>query len=289
MEGTRNDLILLVLEWARNFVESVFNILWIYGYPGAGKSTLAMHIAGIFCIAHRLGVIIEFNRTTGVTPVMLWKTVAYALAREYPICREVIVSKLKSGTLNLANATSGDIFKQLVAEPLRRLTASDNKISTDRLPVVVIDALDECGGLDGSSRQAREEIFDCVAEWAKLAPGVKLIITSRAEQDIKQAFSTIPHTPLEIHTGDSVTGTSTHDIRLYMKDEFKRIANQSETNEDWPGDEIVTDLAHRAKGVFIWATTVMEFIEHGVPTRQLKVILNEKFHQGMYMDYTDRS
>ena len=111
LEGTRNDLILLVLEWARNFVESVFNILWIYGYPGAGKSTLAMHIAGIFCIAHRLGVIIEFNRTTGVTPVMLWKTVAYALACEYPVCREVIVSELKSGTLNLANATPSNIFE----------------------------------------------------------------------------------------------------------------------------------------------------------------------------------
>ena len=280
MEGTRKDLISLIFEWARNFAESVFNILWMYGYPGAGKSTLAMHIADIFCIAHRLGVIIEFNRTTGVTPVMLWKTVAYALAREYPVCRKVIVSKLKSGTLNLANATSSNIFEQLVAEPLRRLTASDTKINPDRLPVVVIDALDECGGLDGSSRQARKEILDCFAKWAKLAPGVKLIITSRAEQDIKQAFSTIPHTPLEIHIGDSATEVSGHNIQLYLRAKFKRIASDNEIVRDWPGDQIVTDLAQCAKGVFIWATTIMEFIEHRVPMHQLKVILNKKLPSG---------
>ena len=100
LEGTRKDLISLILEWARNFTESVFNILWIYSYPGAGKSTLAMHIAEIFCLAHRLGVIVEFNRTNGITPIDLWKTVAYCLACEYPDCREVSVSELKSRTLN---------------------------------------------------------------------------------------------------------------------------------------------------------------------------------------------
>ena len=280
MEGTRKDLILLILEWAHKFAGSVFNILWIYGYPGAGKSTLAMHIANEFYKARRLCVIVEFSRTTGVTPAILWKTVAYALAYEYPICRDVIVSELKGRKLNLANTTSGDIFERLVAEPLRRLTASGTKISFNRLPVVVIDALDECGGLDGSSVQAREEILNCVAKWAELAPGVKLIITSRAEQDIKQAFSTIPHTPLEIHTGNSVTGVSTCDIQLYMRAEFKRVANRREINGDWPGDKIVTDLARRAQGVFIWATTVMKFIEDGVPMRQLKIVLNERLPSG---------
>ena len=239
-----------------------------------------MHIAMLFRTAHRLGVIVEFNRTTGVTPAILWKTVAYALALEYPVCREVIVSALNGGTLDLSNATSTEIFNRLIAEPLRRLTSSGSKTPSDRLPIVIIDALDECGGLDISSKQARKEILNCIAQWAELAPGVKLIVTSRAEQDIKHAFSTISHSPLEIHTGSSVTGTSTRDIRLYMKDEFKRIANDNEITTDWPGDEIVIDLARRAEGIFIWATTVMRFIDDGVPKRQLKVILNERLPSG---------
>ena len=100
------------------FAVSALNILWIFGYPGAGKSTLAMHVANLFCIQHRLGVIVEFNRNTGANAVDLWKTFAYALACEYPECMKVIISKLKSRTLDLANAMSRQIFNQLVAERL---------------------------------------------------------------------------------------------------------------------------------------------------------------------------
>ena len=76
-DGTREDLIASV----QHFVVSAMNILWIFGYPGAGKSTLAMHVANLFSIAHRLGVIVEFNRNTGVNAVDLWwKMFALVLA-----------------------------------------------------------------------------------------------------------------------------------------------------------------------------------------------------------------
>ena len=258
------------------------NILWIFGYPGAGKSTLAMHVANLFCIQHRLGIIVEFNRNTGVNAVELRKTFARALACEYPECRKAIVSKLKSRTLNLANATSKEIFNQLVAEPLRQLTAPGSNVPRDRLPVIVIDALDECGGLEGSGWKARKDILECFDDWAKLAPGIKLIVTSRAEQDIVQMFKSITHTPLEISTGTSVTETSTRDIELYLKDEFKQIATRNEIADDWPGDKTVADLASRAQGVFIWATTILSFVGDDVedPELQLKTIHDGQFPAG---------
>ena len=77
-----------------------------------------MHVANQFRSLHRLGVIVEFNRNTGINAVDLWQTIAYALACEYPECMKVIISKLKSRTLDLANATSRQIFNQLVAERL---------------------------------------------------------------------------------------------------------------------------------------------------------------------------
>ena len=276
LDGTRKDLIASI----RDFVVSALNILWIFGYPGAGKSTLAMHVANLFCIEHRLGVIVEFNRNTGANAVDLWKKIAYLLACEYPECRKVIASKLKSRTLNLDNVTSREIFNQLVAEPLRRLTAPDSNVPRDRLPVIVIDALDECGGLEGSSWKARKDILDCFADWAKLAPGVKLIVTSRAEQDIMQVFENTPHTPLEIPTGTSVTEASTHDIELYLKDEFEQIATRNRISGNWPGDKTIAGLARRAQGVFIWATTVLSFIDGVNPERQLKTILGGEFPVG---------
>ena len=281
MAGTRLDLISFILEWVRN-IETALNILWIYGYPGAGKSTLAMHIAMIFRVAHRLGVIVEFNRNTGVTAVTLWKSIAYALAREYRECRNVIVTKIKSGSLDLANTTSREIFNQLIAEPLRQLTASHTKMSQYRLPAIIIDALDEAGGLDGSSRKARKEVLDCLTDWSNLAPGVKLIVTSRVEQDIELAFSKVPHKKLEIPTGSLVTDTSnsTRDIQLYLRNEFKNIAYGNKIEGDWPGNEIIADLACRAQGVFIWATTVLSFVDGVDPRYQLKTILDGQLPAG---------
>ena len=279
LNGTRVDLISFILEWVRN-VETALNILWIYGYPGAGKSTLAMHIADLFRMAHRLGVIVEFNRTTDADAMVLWKTCSFALACEYPECRAVIIEKLKCRTLNLANATSTQIFNELVAEPLKRLASTGVTVPKGRLPVIVIDALDECGGSGGSSWKAREDILKCFAEWTKLGPGVKLIVTSRVEQDIYQAFSKFPHMSLEIHTGTSTTQTSTRDIELYLEDGFKRIAAVNGITGDWPGNKTIADLSRRAEGVFIWATTVLSFVDDVDPQCQLKMIQEGRFPAG---------
>ena len=145
LDSTREDLIASIEQ----FTVSALNILWIFGYPRSGKSTLTMHVANLFCIQHCLSVIVEFNCNTGVNAVDLWKVFAYILAYEYPECRKAIVSKLKSGTLNLANATSRQIFNQLIIEPLQQLMAPGSNIPHGRLPVIIIDTLDECGGLEG--------------------------------------------------------------------------------------------------------------------------------------------
>ena len=54
--------------------------------------------------------------------------------------------RFKIGALKLANATSNEIFTRLIAEPLRQLRTANARISHDRLPVIIIDALDEYGG-----------------------------------------------------------------------------------------------------------------------------------------------
>ena len=91
LDGTQEDLIASVEQ----FTVSALNILWIFGYPGSGKSTLTMHVANLFHIQHCLSVIVEFNCNTGVNAVDLWKVFAYILTYEYPECRKAIVSKLK--------------------------------------------------------------------------------------------------------------------------------------------------------------------------------------------------
>ncbi|OCH91973.1 WD40 repeat-like protein [Obba rivulosa] len=258
LQGTRETILSEIAEWSNDFDAS--NVLWIHAYPGAGKSTIAFTIARQLEEDRRLGAVFAFDRKSGTSRSILWRYISYKLAQEYPVCRDDIVSKLKVGSLH--NKTATEIFRQLVAEPLRQWARSTANISHHRLPVIVIDALDECGGLGGSSRQEREDILSHIDEWAKLHPHFKLIVTSRFEHDISHSFSTIPHLSLGIDTGDAVKPESTRDIQRYIEHRFKKMAKGHESElVNWPGEDVVHDLSQRASGIFIWAATLLNYIE----------------------------
>ena len=149
--------------------------MWIRGYPGAGKSTIASHFADQLFQLHRLCIIFAFNRNDSTNPIDLWCTVAYELACRYHTCRDVIISKLKNDGFNITNATARDVFQELVVPSLRRLAESLKDFPVDCLPVFVIDALDECGGLSSTSGAlaARKEIMSQILLWAELVPWVQ--------------------------------------------------------------------------------------------------------------------
>ena len=76
-------------------------------------------------------------------------------------------------------------------------------------------------------------------------------------------------------------------IEVYMKDRFKTIAAENEITGEWPGDDVITDLSHRAQGVFIWAVTVLNFVDAANPQRQLKAIQEGKLRSGdVYQVYS---
>ncbi|OCH92380.1 WD40 repeat-like protein [Obba rivulosa] len=267
--GTREAILSEITDWTNNFKAS--NVLWIHGYPGAGKSTIAFTIAKRLEEAHRLGAIFAFDRKSGTSPSVFWRHISYKLAQEYPSCRDDIVSRLKVGSLH--NKTADEIFRQLVAEPLRQWARSNVNIPRDRLPVIVVDALDECGGLGGSSTQGRKETLSHIDEWAKLHPHFKLIVTSRFEHDIGHSFSTIPHQSLSIDTGNAVTPESTGDIQRYIEDRFRNITRgRSNLPKDWPGADVVDELATHASGIFIWAATALNYVEIKPGKERLKEV-----------------
>ncbi|KDQ50903.1 hypothetical protein JAAARDRAFT_141287, partial [Jaapia argillacea MUCL 33604] len=146
MENTRQDIFAQIEHWAGNL--SGPNILWIKGFPGAGKSAVAASIVSHFRVSHQLGSFFFFERNKALsqTPSALWRTVAYDLSQIYPIVRNVIVAKLKEDEAVVSTANTIQLFHELVQLSLSSYMA----IPTGRMPIVVIDALDECGGLDGS-------------------------------------------------------------------------------------------------------------------------------------------
>ena len=270
MEGTRRDIIDAIDKWANDL--DAPNIFWLKGHPGIGKSAIASSVVQELRGSMRLGSSFSFQRANAahMTPSALWRVVAYDLGRQYPTIRQHLVATLKADSTITSTADIGELFCQLIQDPL--LASED--IPIGRLPVIVIDALDECGGLDGQYSASRKNLLQTLESWSHLPSKFKLFVTARGESDIEWLFSTTKHRLFEVHAGEEVHPQSSDDIHSFLKLRFQQIAARYRAlPADWPGDQTVKELTSMAGGLFIWAKTVTDFAERGNPKEQLELIL----------------
>lgn len=245
--------------------------MWISGSPGAGKSAIASTLVSELTEQGRLGSFLFFKRgdATLGNPAVLWRTVAFDLARFDTGIKDNLVQFLARTEIR-----DGDIklhFKCLVEEPLKK--------NYDRLsaafPVVIIDALDECGS-DPSQTIQRRILLDTISSWSGLPRSFKLIVTSRDERvpDLFHDDRVCHHIVLE--TGDSVGRETQKDIHIFFWKSLGSIRPSLGLPSGWPGKHLMDLLVQRAAGLFIWAETAMAFLaeeEFGVPDARLNLIL----------------
>jgi hypothetical protein len=268
MEGTREDVFAEIDAWIDDL--DAPNILWLKGFPGTGKSAIAMSTMQRLTRSRRLGSAFFFERdnATQKSAPMLWRCVASDLAQRYPCLRSVIVRKLRDHEVDPSKAHVPLLFEHLIEAPLR--SCGNNDIPRGHLPVVIVDALDECGGLEAARSRDREWLLDTVALWSRLPPSFKLIVTSRDEKDIRSKLLPLKHVSFTLWTGSGHDQQTYHDIRAFLASQFERIArNYPSMTSDWPGAYIIEELTERAGGLFIWATTMIRFIDQGHPEEQL--------------------
>jgi hypothetical protein len=281
MDGTREDIIAEIYRWCDD-LDAPSNILWPSGFPGVGKSAIARKLVGRLKSSQRLGSSFFFQRelATVQTPVNLWRTIAFDLARQHPSARSTIVTKLKDDEVDLETTNAGDLFRSLVEEPLKCST----NIPSGKLPVIVIDALDECSRFDGSRSKYRTIMLRGMKAWACLSSHFKLVLTSRPEDDIFRMLSPISY-PVQLVSGPKVRASSLRDIRLFLNYEFARITKKYAASlpSAWPGDEAVEDFTKRAAGLFIYADTLIKFVDEGQPVEELQRVLLEPiyFHENL--------
>jgi hypothetical protein len=270
MDGTRQDIFSRIEQWLDDFRAP--NILWIKGHPGAGKSAIASSLVERLFSSRRLGASFFFQRDNATTTTChaLWRMVAFELSRQYPSVRKSLVAKLRADEIRPTTINTENLFRHCIFDPL----AASINIPVGRLPVIVIDALDECGGLEGQASTQREALMKNLFSWSQISSKFKLIVTSRGEADIEQIFQATNHVPIIISTGDEVDINSSNDIREYLGQEFQIIASRypKSLNPEWPGESIIDALTKKAAGLFIWAKTVIRFIKIGPPRGQLKSI-----------------
>ncbi|KIM20489.1 hypothetical protein M408DRAFT_81907, partial [Serendipita vermifera MAFF 305830] len=271
MEGTRQNILAEIRRWMEDI--DAPNILWLKGYPGVGKSAIASSVMEQVRSLKRLGSSFFFQRekANSMTPNALWRVVAYDLARQYPAIKEKIIAALKNDETISVTLDIDRLFHQLIHDPL----VGSQGILKGPPPVVILDALDECGGLDGQRSEHRRSLLRTLKDWSRLPRKFKLFVTSRDESDIGRLFSTISHHVVEVFTGQLVEAQSSGDIEKFLRSRFQEIsaAYSRSLRPDWPGSPIIQELTAKSQGLFIWVKVITNFADSGDPEEQLSQIL----------------
>ena len=163
---------------------------------------------------------------------------------------------LAQGSQGHSSSDIDRLFRSLIEEPL---SALDDDVPHDELPVIVIDALDECGGLrhDASEKQDLQSLLRTLKRWIQVdhLKRLKMVITSRPEGRITFTDLIRIH---EIPSGINVRprDSASEDIRTLLKSRLESMGMKGTLIE-----KALDYLVPRAAGIFIWITSAANFLE----------------------------
>ena len=267
LPGTRESVLQGIMSWARNPEEK--NVFWLNGLAGTGKSTIAQSFSDMATDEGLLGASFFCSRDYLARRELknIFPTLAYQLAFHYPHFQGHIVTAIKKDP-TLVHTSLISQLENLLVSPL-----SEAKVSC----VIVIDALDEC-----IDNQPASAILSVLGRFAKQLPLVKFFITGRPEPQIRTGFRLPLLEPLTqvflLHGVDS--SNVNNDIQLYFTQRLSTIAKQRsdlELPNPWPCDSEIIVLTKKSSGLFIFASTLVKFIEskYHEPNERLQLILSE--------------
>ncbi|KAK1223707.1 hypothetical protein PQX77_013416 [Marasmius sp. AFHP31] len=217
-------------------------------------------------------------------PSALWLTIAHELASSMEVMRSAIEERILTNPM-IVSASLEHQFRELILDPAPSwdwpggLWGFFNDLAgVSPLPnVIIIDGLDECG-----DEEIQLRILAIIQSAFQRVPHLplRLLICSRPESWIREAFSDKPLSQLTktVVLNDSLEAR--HDIRQYYLHCFQEIVtsrrySQVQFSNPWPSTWDLETLVERSCGQFIYAVTVIMFVKLACnhPIVQLRVIL----------------
>ena len=235
------------------------SILWLHDPAGAGKSAIAQTVAETHAGRNQLAATFFFARTIACRNAIrfLFPTIAVQIALSGPDQQLKLDSILKSDPYIVERALgSVDLVCSLYQDCPHTLPSSPF--------LVVIDGLDECQGHDDQCHILAQ--VSRIIHTHRLP--LRFLIVSRPESHLLEAF--------EEPSLASITETlslygnfqASVDVSIYLRSEFSRIYDSKRHRDvmesvprPWPSDAIVQQLVEKSGGYFIYASTVIRFID----------------------------
>ena len=251
MKGTRRDVLLQLEDWLKDEQEK--HVFWLNGLAGTGKSTIAQTFAEMSFADGKLGASFfcsrDFNERSNLQSI--FPTLAFQLAHRDPLFRQELLSVLKASP-DVSQETLCSQMEKLIVRPFQ---------ATQIPTLIIIDALDEC-----QDEEPASAFLSILSRYVDEIPLVKFFITGRPEPRIRSGFrleSLQPHTDvLRLH--DVKQELVNNDIKLFFRTRLANIAkhrSDCDFTEEWPSSSDIDILCKKAAGLFIYASTVVKFVE----------------------------
>ncbi|EAU83523.2 hypothetical protein CC1G_04779 [Coprinopsis cinerea okayama7 len=257
--GTRKEVINDIISWTNRSDDTP--ILWFSGPAGGGKTCIQRDVARQAESSKSLAASYFFSsskRNPGLDSASPFvATIVHQFIYSIPEMKHYVARVLRDRP---------DIFEESLDVQLEALVLDIlPKLSKQALAKaprsLIIDGLDECR--DASERQHLLRLLRTLVSNSYIP--FRVVVASRPELDIRTTFNTVPLRSVAHHVRlDDYDGTS--DIRSYFCDEFTRIRechpSASSIPDDWPPEEDVELLVAKASSQFIFAATVIRFVDY---------------------------
>lgn len=235
------------------------HIMWIYGYVGCGKSSLAQTVAERYARKGRLAASFFFFRGSDARSRTLRfaATVASQLGAAIPAIVSHLEKAVKAHPGILTTFSLGAQFEHLVYEPLKKVTKR-NVLSGSlfRTPyLITVDGLDEC-----NDREEVAAFIEHMLEFFKENPRfpLRFLFTSRVEEHIRTRLDSD-----QVHLLNLIDHTSLDDVAAVTDATFAMAAKHDrviQTYGQWPSVEDRRKLVEHSGGSLIFMSTILKFI-----------------------------
>ena len=261
------------MRWVQDLTQSK-DVLWLYGPAGAGKSAIAQTIAELCANLGLLVASFFFFRasTSRNNEKRLVASIAYQLALSILETRPFIESAIHLDP-SIFDKSVETQLEALVIVPLEKARSTTTPSIPDNWPrLILIDALDECNG----TPIQRSIIHTLSTALLRHRVPLILFVTSRPEPHIRSAFNAFE---ISHHIVLDNSYDPDADIKEFLLCRFKQIRENHPLAtfipESWPPAEIIDTLVQKSSGQFIYASTVMKYLDspkHS-PMKRLDVII----------------
>jgi hypothetical protein len=207
--------------------ESQNGALYVYGIPGAGKTTLATLVVETMTTQKPKGLAYFYGRHDDPAsqhgPNILGSLLAQLAIQEQDAIEAVLEFYKKH---NPKNKLATKPTEKELWEAIQSLTSIFEDIT------LIIDGLDECG--TRKNRAPLLEVLSAIPDTE--SSQIRILVFGRAESDIVQA--------LQPYTSISIEAAST-DLQLYVAARLRNFKTKSETLKE----EIMDTLSNHARGM----------------------------------------